>query len=190
MNAFDATPSEMLTSSAFGSFNPVEPRNIPGLFAKNLHVSAIEIDAPVATVWAIMTDFDRYPEWNPLNRFFRLDSKAEPNHFVTFGPSWGPYDRAEGGPFPDPDMTQHEMITIWEENRCLAYADIRRLIKAERVQYISTVQEGRTRYLTYERLSGLLSPLVQRQYGARIVAGFTANGIALKRRAESLALGG
>jgi len=176
----------MLISSAFGPFNPLEPRKIRGLFAQNLYADPIEIEAPITTVWAIMTDFDCYPEWNPLNRFFRLDSKAEPNHFVTFGPSWGPYDRAEGEPFLGPDMTQHEMITIWEENCCLAYADIRRLIKAERIQYISAVEDGKTRYHTYERISGLLSPLVRCHFGTRIVVGFTANGMALKRRAESL----
>lgn len=175
----------MLTSSAFGPFDPLNPREIQGIFSQNLFIDPIDIDAPLATVWRIMTDFSGYPEWNPLNRFFRLDSKAEPNHFVTFGPSWGPYERAEGEPFPDPDMTQHEMITVWEEDCCLAYADIRRLIKAERVQYIRTLENGKTRYHTYERMAGLLAPLVRRLYGARIVAGFTANGVALKRRAES-----
>jgi hypothetical protein len=187
MNTRKSRLPDMLTSSAFGAFDPLEPRRIRGLFARNLYADPIEIEAPITTVWAIMTDFDRYPEWNPLNRFFRLDSQAEPNHFVTFGPSWGPYDRPEGEPFPGPDMTQHEMITIWEENCCLAYADIRRLIKAERVQYLSTVENRKTEYRTYERMAGLLSPLVQRQFGARIIAGFTANGIALKKRAESFA---
>lgn len=177
----------MITSSAFGSFHPLEPKCIHGLFARNLYADPIEIDAPLTTVWKVMTDFELYPEWNPLNRFFRLDSKAEPNHFVTFGPSWGPYERAEGEPFPEPDMIQHEMITVWEENRCLAYADIRRFLNAERVQYISTLENGKTRYHTYERISGLFSPLVLRKFGARIVAGFTANGIALKQRAESFA---
>ena len=177
----------MITSSAFGPFDPFEPERIRGLFAENLFVDAVVIQAPLSAVWEIMTDFYRYPEWNPLNRFFRLDSKPEPNHFVTFGPSWGPYDRKEGEPFPEPDMTQHEMITVWEENCCLAYADIRRFLKAERVQHISTLKSGATRYHTYERISGLLSPLVLRRFGTRMVAGFTANGMALKKRAESLA---
>ncbi len=177
----------MLTSSAFGPFNPLKPRKLRGSFAENLYADPIEIAAPITIVWEIMTDFDRYPEWNPLNRFFKLDSKAEPNHFVTFGPSWGPYDRAEGEPFADPDMTQHEMITVWEENCCLAYADIRRFMKAERVQYMSTLENGNTRYHTYERMCGRDSPFVRREFGALIVAGFTANGLALKKRAEFFA---
>jgi hypothetical protein len=134
-----------------------------------------------------MTDFDRYPEWNPLNRFFRLDSRAEPNHTVTFGPFWGPYDQAEGDPFPDADFTQNEMLTVWEENCCLAYSVVSPQLNAERVQYISTLPNGRTRYHTYERTSGPLSPDVRREFGEGIIAGFTANGKALKKRAESFA---
>ena len=26
----------------------------------------IEINAPVETVWSILTDFDKYPDWNPF----------------------------------------------------------------------------------------------------------------------------
>lgn len=179
----------MLNSSAFGPFNPLEPQTIRGIFAANLYADPIEIDAPLTTVWDTMTDFERYPEWNPLNRFFRLDSKAEPNHFVTFGPSWGPYDWAEDEPFPEPDMTQHEMLTVYEENCCLAYADIRSYLKAERVQHVSQTEDGRTRYHTYERMSGLLAPFVDWRFGKRILTGFTANGQALKKRAESIARG-
>ncbi len=175
----------MIDSSAFGPFDPLHPQTIRGLFARNIYADPIVIDAPLETVWEIMTGFDLYPEWNPLNRFFRLDTKAEANHFVTFGPSWGPYDLKEGEPFPDPDMTQHEMITVWQDNCCLAYAQINPVIKAERVQYISTLDDGKTRYHTYERMCGLLAPFVQRRFGQRILGGFTANGLALKKRAEA-----
>ena len=30
--------------------------------------AAIEIGTPPMTVWAVITDLDRYPEWNPLFR--------------------------------------------------------------------------------------------------------------------------
>ena len=179
----------MITSSAFGEFNPLNPKTIHGIFAKNIYAEPVEINAPLTTVWEIVIGFDLYPEWNPMNRFFKLDSKAEPNHTVTFGPSWGPYDRAEGEPLPDSDFTQHETITIWEENCCLAYAVISRLTNAERVQYLSTLENGKTRYHTYERMSGLLSPLIRWKFGSKIIAGFTANGIALKKRAEAFAGG-
>ena len=177
----------MLTSSAFGPFDPLDPATVPGESAKNLYADPIEIDAPIELVWKIMTDFDRYPDWNPLNRFFRLDSEAKPTHTVTFGPFWGPYDWADGDPLPDADFTQHETLTIWEENCCLAYAVISPELNAERVQYISTLPNGKTRYHTYERTSGPLSVNVRKDLGDKIIAGFNANGQALKKRAESFA---
>jgi len=175
----------MLSSSAFGTFDPLAPETIAGESAENLYADPIEINAPISVVWNIMTDFDRYPEWNPLNRFFYLDSKAEPNNTVTFGPNFESYDQAEGEPLPDASFTQHETITIWEENCCLAYAVISPELNAERVQHISTLPDGKTRYHTYERTSGSLSPDMRRDLGKKIIAGFVANGEALRKRAES-----
>ena len=140
------------------------------------------IEAPVQLVWSIMVDFDRYPEWNPLNRFFRLDAAAEAGQTVTFGPRWGPYDDADLG---EAGFTQHETLTIWEENCCLAYSAISPWLKAERVQYVSPKSGATTRYHTYERTSGILAPIVRMLYRRRITGGFTANGIALKKRAEA-----
>ncbi len=174
----------MLRSSAFGEFDPLHPATIPGLFAENVYAEPVWIDAPLALVWEIIIDFDRYPEWNPLNRFFRLDTRAEVNQTVTFGPCWGPYD---GETLSDADFTQRERLTVWEQECCLAYSVVSRWFNAERTQHISPAQGGGTRYHTYERMSGIIKPMVRRRYGARIVAGFTANGSALKRRAEAMA---
>jgi hypothetical protein len=171
----------MLTSIPFGPYAPARPGCIRGCFAANILTEPIDIDAPVALVWTIMVDFERYPEWNPLNRFFRLDTYAAPGQTVTFGPRWGPYGSSRLG---EAGFTQHETLTVWEENCCLAYATISRLVNAERTQYLAPIAANRTRYYTYERTSGILAPVVRRVYGRRIVLGFTANGLALKRRAE------
>jgi hypothetical protein len=174
----------MLRSVPFGEFDPLKPCTIPGIFAQNLYAEPVVIGAPLALVWEIMTGFDRYPEWNPLNRYFHLDTRAQAGEMVSFGPSWGPYDR-EG--LPETDLKQHERLTVWEENSCLAYAEIACYLNAERVQHISPLDASRTRYQTYERMSGILAPLVKRLYGKRVLDGFRANGLALKRRAEQLA---
>jgi hypothetical protein len=171
-----------LTSIPFGSFDPVHPGCIPGYCAANILTEPIDIDAPIALVWEIMVDFERYPEWNPLNRFFRLDTCAAPGQTVTFGPRWGPYDSNKLG---QAGFTQHETLTIWEKNCCLAYATISRWVNAERTQYLAPLPNDRTRYYTYERTSGVLAPIVRLVYGRRIILGFTANGLALKRRAEA-----
>lgn len=172
----------MSTSSPFGAFDPADPGRIPGLFAGNILTEPVDIDAPVALVWAIMVDFARYPEWNPLNRFFRLDSRAEPGQTVTFGPRWGPYDPDHLG---DAGFIQHETITVWEEHCALGYGVVSPWLNAERIQHLQPRAGDRTRYYTYERTSGLLAPVVRLGYARRIIAGFTANGLALKHRAET-----
>jgi hypothetical protein len=171
----------MLNSLPFGAFDPANPCRIPGCFAANVLTEPIDIDAPVDLVWKIVVGFDRYPEWNPLNRFFRLDTYAKAGQTVTFGPRWGPYDSERLG---EAGFTQRETLTIWEDSSCLAYGVVSFWLNAERVQYLAPVASNRTRYYTYERTSGILAPFVRRVYGGRIVAGFTANGLALKRRAE------
>jgi hypothetical protein len=173
----------VLNSDPFGAFDPANPCCIPGTFAANILTRPVDIDAPVEQLWAILVDFDRYPEWNPLNRFFRLDTHAEVGQTVSFGPCWGPY---EGAGLGTAAFTQHETLTVWEENCCLAYAVISPWLKAERVQYLAPITSSRTRYSTYERTAGLLAPCVRRLYRRRIVAGFTVNGLALKRRAEAM----
>jgi len=180
----DKIDTNWLLSSAFGPFDPCNPQALDGIFANNIFAEPVDIQAPVERVWHIMTDFERYPEWNPLNRFFRLDDRPEPGHTVTFGPSWGPYP--EDGTLPQPAMTTREMLTVWEQNRCLTYGDLRSFFKAERTQYLEPLANGDTRYHTYERVCGWLAPMVRLLFEKRIVAGFTANGIALKARAEHM----
>jgi len=173
---------DTLRSAPFGDFDPQHPSLIRGLFAANILTTPLDIEAPAALTWKIMVDFDRYPEWNPLNRFFHLDSHAAPGQTVTFGPRWGPYEGKELGAA---GFTQHEMLTIWEENRALAYGVVAWWLNAERVQYVAALAANRCRYYTYERTSGIFSPLVRRFYSQRIINGFTANGLALKERAEA-----
>ena len=177
----------MITSSAFGPFDPLDPANIPGLFAEILVAEPLEIQAPLDLVWKTMTGFDQYTQWNPLNLFFKLDGAAKPNEQLTFGPHWGPYDLSGNAELPEAGFVQRETITVWEENCCLAYGVISKLFNAERSQVISVMANGNTRYQTFERISGLLSPLMKMVYRTRILNGFRANGLALKRRCETLA---
>lgn len=177
----------MIHSSAFGPFDPLNPGTIPGLFAENLITDAVEIQAPIELVWKTITGFDDYPLWNPLNRFFRLDGEARANERVTFGPHWGPYDHSDNAQLPEAGFVQRETITVWEENCCLTYGVISKVFNAERSQVISPLANGNTRYQTFERISGLLSPLMKLAYRKKILTGFEANGRALKKRCELLA---
>ncbi len=173
----------VLHSDPFGPFHPYDPENIPGEHSCKIVAEPVEIKAPVEFVWRVMTDFAKYNEWNPMNRFFNLNGKAKTGDTVTFGPCWGPYDV---DPLPEHDQVDTEVLTVWEENACLSYACITDAFSAERSQFVCDSENGHTRYITFERFSGEAGPDIKNAYGEKILKGFTANGLALKARAESL----
>ena len=177
--------------SAFNnSFDPLHPKQLDGYFSNILFADPVEIKAPLELVWEIITDFPAYPTWNPLNRSMKLDTTANLGERVTFGVSWGPYlknDRIVPLDELKIHRIQHETLTIWETNHCLAYADdLGVWHRAERVQVISQLPNGNTRYQTYEHCAGLITPLIQLAYGKKTLAGFNAVNLALKKRAEAL----
>lgn len=174
-----------VVSSIFGSFDPSDPRPTGALFESIVGIEPILVRAPREIAWEVMVDFESYPEWNPLNRHFRADPTTELHARVTFGCTLRPPD-AEGR-FPEPDRVQVETITVWEPGRCLSYADVGFGYRNERTQYLWSDGPDRTFYLTYERFSGVLGPLVRALYGERVRAGFLRNALALRERAEARA---
>jgi len=176
------------TSLLFGRFNPLHPENISGYFSEILFAEPVEIDAPIELVWSVMTDFSAYPLWNPLVRCIQLDTDAKPGEKVTFDVSWGPYDK-DNHSIPVSELktslTQHETLTVWQPDQCLAYADNLGIWhRAERVQSISQLPNNRTRYQTYERWAGLITPIIRTIFGEKVKSGLNATSQALKTRAE------
>ncbi len=176
--------STWVRSSLFGLLDPRKPQNIDGIFASTVAIQPVTIYAPARTVWNIMVDFERYPEWNPLIRFFRCDGEKAPGHSVTFGFTFARPDTT--GPLPAHDRVQHELITVWDEGSCLAYADVKPGFRNERTQYLRADSEHACTYFSFERFSGPLAPIIRILYGARIRDSFMYNALALKARAEQL----
>lgn len=178
-----------IQSALFNSFDPFHPKQMIGYFGTILFADPVEIRAPLELVWKIMTDFPAYPTWNPLNRFMKLDTTADLGECITFGVSWGPYVKGDQIVPLDELKThrvQNEILTIWQPNYCLAYADnLGVWHRAERVQVISQLSNGNTRYHTYERWAGLITPLIRLVYGKKTLAGFNAASLALKKQAEA-----
>ena len=55
---------------------------------KHLHTE-IQIEADPAEVWAVLTDFDRYPDWNPFIVDVRGDAEPGERLRVTLSPPGG-----------------------------------------------------------------------------------------------------
>jgi len=137
--------------------------------------AAIEIDAPPERIWPILVDLERYGEWNPFTP--RVESTLEPGAAVHL------HVRLRG------ERLAHrvEYVTAVEAPSRLAWAMTmgpRWLLAAERRQLLEPVDAGRTRYVSEDEISGLLTPVVMRFFGEAMQRGFEDVAAALKDRAE------
>lgn len=134
----------------------------------------IEIDAPPERVWAVVSDFAAYPEWNPFIRRIvgelregaRLEVRIEPPgaRATTFKPT----------------------VRAAEANRELRWLGrllLPGVIDGEHSLRIEPLDGGRSRFIQSERFTGLLVGLVGGTL-AKTEVGFEQMNTALKARVE------
>ena len=137
----------------------------------------LEIEAPVALVWEVITDLPRYPEWNPFVVGVRSSL-------------------AVGGPIAMrvrvlPFFAQPQRETVLEclPERRLCYGVTGVPLNALRsLRYHELRPEGpeRTHYCSHFELDGWLAPLTRTLLRRRLERGFDTAARALKERAELL----
>ena len=141
-----------------------------------VYEQTLDIAAPAAVVWEVITDLPRYGDWNPF--VSSCESTLRP-----------------GDPI---DMTVHlmkrpqqqrEWMSEYHEGRGFAY----RMkpvpggaLSSARWHDITPVDDGHCRYLSHFELRGWLMPVVRGLLGARLRAGFAGMNAGVKERAESL----
>jgi hypothetical protein len=136
----------------------------------------IGIDAAASQVWATLTDFSGFPEWNPFIRSVngaletgsRLDVRIQPagGRAMTFRPK---LLRVEPG----------------RELRWLGRFVVPGLFDGEHVFQIEPLGESQVRLVHSETFSGVLVPLFWRGLEPDTRRGFEEMNCALKRRVEA-----
>ncbi|WP_276259425.1 SRPBCC domain-containing protein [Haloglomus litoreum] len=164
--------------------------------------TSIDIEAPAATVWAALTDFGAYPEWNPRSRITGVAAPGErlvvaPGPEAEGMPTFRPRVLAAGPVTDDPDsevadsdLDAADPDSDAYELRWLGHLWVRGLFDGEHSFRVEAIDEHRSRLTQSESFSGVLAGLVLRRYGADTEAGFHAVNEALKARAEGLAAAG
>ena len=137
-----------------------------------------EVRASAEVLWQVITDFDRYPDWNPfviscaaaLREGQPIDMKVQLfKHFA---------------------QPQRETIVEVKPGVSFRYGlGPGRLgaLSSLRSHEIETLGSGQTRYRSHFHLTGWLAPLTEAWLGRRLEHGFTAMTRALVARAEALA---
>ncbi len=138
-------------------------------------VETIAIEATAAQVWAVLSDTERYTDWNPFT--LRVKGKLEVGEIVRLEVRLG------GGDV----RTKHRVSAVVANERiCWKVLGAPGwLLGGERCQVIETGQDGQVVFRNDEQVHGLLSPMVSLFYGGRIRAGLQAMNEALKEHCEA-----
>lgn len=140
-----------------------------------LGYAATEIDAPAARVWAVLTDFPRYADWNPFTP--ELAAELRPDGPVRLVADMGFKKFVQRGHVVAVEPNQTLRWHIFPMPRWLAWAD--------RVQTIEAVGDGRCIYRSEDRMHGPFAWLITAMMRRSVTKGFQAAGAALKRRVEN-----
>lgn len=140
--------------------------------------STVEIDAPAELVWQVLTDVDKYGEWNP----FCVECKT------TLEPG-SPIDMKVRLVGPKLKQ-QREFIRTHTPGKEFSYnmkpAPLG-LLSSERSHEVTALEGGRTRYVSHFQLNGPVAPVVAYLLGRALTTGFEGMTEAVKTRAEALA---
>ncbi|SFR33524.1 SRPBCC domain-containing protein [Halogeometricum limi] len=138
--------------------------------------TTVEIAAPPEAVWDVLTDFDRYPEWNP---FLRIAGK----------PNVGSHPHVRLSPPNGRETGFRPEIVVADANRelrWLGHLFVPGLFDGEHRFVLESLDGGeRTRFVHAETFTGVLAGPVLRFVGDDTEAGFVAMNEALKRRVEA-----
>jgi hypothetical protein len=138
--------------------------------------TTIEINAPASMVWAVLTDFSQYGEWNPFIRSIRGKAQQGEQLEILIQPA------GDGG------MTFRPVILALQpeaELRWLGRLMLPGIFDGEHQFQLEPIGEDRTRLIHREVFSGLLVPLLWRNLDTQTRQGFEAMNQALKQRVES-----
>lgn len=137
----------------------------------------LEIDAPLETAWSVLTELDRYGEWNPF--VVRCRSTLRPGAPISMRVKVLPF-------FAQP---QRETVFDHVPRRRLSYGISlpTGMLNSYRSHEFETLPGNRTLYRSKFRLQGWLSPLVALLVKPNLQRGFGAMSAALQRRAEAIA---
>ncbi|MGM0590830.1 MAG: SRPBCC family protein [Halobacteriota archaeon] len=138
--------------------------------------TTIDIDAPPERVWAVLVDFDDYPEWNPFMRVMGRPNLGA-DLVVELRPPGMRRSRFR------PRVTS---VDRGHELRWLGHLGVAGLFDGDHRFVVDERPDGGTRFTQSETFGGVLSGPVFRWLATATERGFREMNEALKQRAESM----
>ena len=135
-----------------------------------------DIKAPPEVVWSVITDFERYKEWNPF--VVDCDAKLKPGAPISMRVRLGPRE-----------ISQVETVSSVVEHKLFEYRmrPIKPFLHSCRQHHVESDGIGGTIYRSHFELNGWLSGLTALSIGKHLRYGFESMTDAVQQRAEVLA---
>lgn len=144
---------------------------------KSVHTT-IDIAASKETIWNILMDTEKYPEWNPL--VVALSGELKEGNNIEINVSLG-----KG----KPSVFKPKILALKEgaELRWLGSLFVKGLFDGEHAFQLVPQADGSTRLMHAEVFTGVLSSMIFGMIGNDTQRAFEAMNKALKQRAEAFA---
>jgi len=137
---------------------------------------ALDIDAPAAVVWEVLTDFAKYPDWNP----FVVEAKS------TLQPGAAIEMRVQLVAKP---QFQREWIREVQPGQGFSYS-MKPMplgaLRSFRSHAIEAQAKERSRYVSHFEMQGWMEPVVLGLFRKGLTQGFEGMTQGVKTRAEAL----
>ena len=139
--------------------------------------TTIEIAAPKARVWSVLTDFAAYPDWNPFLRTVAttLGPGAPVAMTVALGRRSLDLDATIVRVTPERELRWAGPIARWKGV----------VFRGEHYFVVEETAAERVRFVHGERFAGLAIPLMGRWIDRALAPAYEAMNVALRRRAEA-----
>jgi hypothetical protein len=135
----------------------------------------IDIKARASHVWEILTDFEKYPSWNPFIKKIVGEPKTGTRLEAAMEPPGGK------------PMRFSPRVLVVRPGRELAWKGslfIPGIFDGEHHFVIEPISKNSVHFIQHERFSGILVPFLWKMLDTKTRKGFTAMNKALKARAE------
>ena len=136
----------------------------------------IIINAPIAKVWQVLTNFKAYPEWNPFIKRISGELGIANKLEVSIQP------KGQNAMTIKPTILD---VQEEKEFRWLGHLFIRGLFDGEHYFQLEVLSPKQTKLIHGENFNGILVGLLMKMIGESTLAGFEAMNKALKERAET-----
>ena len=136
----------------------------------------IEIAAPNERVWEILTDFERYPEWNPFVRKIEGEQMVGGRLTVHIKPG----DRKGMTLRPEVLRIERYKALVWKGKLFIGG-----LFDGKHEFLIEPIDKDTTRFIHREEFTGILVPILWRMLEEDTRKGFIEMNTALKAAAEA-----